>query len=78
MKDKKPYQWHNTKQIVQAHYKLIWVEGQPMLVPGTCDIATEHPDASLEGPWVKHWEQEERSKKEEEEEKKEEGEEGGG
>jgi len=51
---------------------LIWVDGQPMLVPVTCDIATEHPDASLEGPWVKHWEQEERRKKEEEEEEKEE------
>ena len=51
---------------------LIWVEGQPMLVPGTCDIATEYPDASREGPWGEHWEQEERRKKEEEKEEKEE------
>ena len=50
---------------------LIWVEGQPMLVPGTCDIATEYPEASLEGPW-EYWEQEERRKKEEEKEEKEE------
>ena len=34
---------------------LIWIKGQPALVPGTCDIATEHPDASLEGPW-EYWE----------------------
>ena len=46
---------------------LIWVDGQPMLVPVTCDIATEHPDASLS-----YWEQEERRKKEEEKEEKEE------
>ena len=54
---------------------LIWVDGQPMLVPGTCDIATEHPDASRECPWGEHWEQEEqeeRRKKEEEKEEKEE------
>ena len=50
---------------------LIWVEGRPMLVPGTCDIATKYPDASLEGPW-EYWEQEERRKKEEEKEEKEE------
>ena len=50
---------------------LISIKGQPMLVPGTCDIATEHPDASLEGPW-EYWEQEERRKKEEEKEEKEE------
>ena len=43
-----------------------------MLVPGTCDIATEFPDASREGPWGEHWEQEERRKKEEEKEEKEE------
>ena len=50
---------------------LVWVEGQPMLVPRTCDIAAEYPDASLEGPW-EYWEQEERRKKEEEKEEKEE------
>ena len=50
---------------------LVWVDGQPMLVPRTCDIAAEYPDASLEGPW-EYLEQEERRKKEEEKEEKEE------
>ena len=49
--------------------RLIWINGQPMLVPVTCDIATEHPDASLECPWFKE------EKEEEEEEEKEEKEE---
>ena len=38
---------------------LIWIKGQPCLVPATCDIATEHPEASLEGPW-EYWEEEEK------------------
>ena len=40
---------------------------QPMLVPVTCDIATEHPDALLEYPWFEK-EEEEKEKKEEEDE----------
>ena len=47
--------------------RLIWIKGQPALVPGTCDIATEYPEASLEGPW-EHWEEEEEKEKEKEEE----------
>ena len=31
--------------------RLIWINGRPVLVPVTCDIATEHPEASLECPW---------------------------
>ena len=41
---------------------LVWVDGQPMLVPGTYDIATKLPDASLEAPWEKLWEQQEERK----------------
>ena len=52
--------------------RLIWNNGQPALVPVTCDIATEHPEASLEGPWSTHLQQKE--EKVEEEEKEEENE----
>ena len=51
--------------------RLIWIKGQPALVPGTCDIATEYPEASLEGPW-EQWEEEEEEEKEKEKEEKEE------
>ena len=50
--------------------RLIWVKGQPMLVPVTCDIATEHPDALLEYPWFDKEEEEKEEEKEEEEEKR--------
>ena len=46
--------------------RLIWIKGQPALVPVTCDIATEYPEASLEGPW-EQWEEEEEKEKEKEE-----------
>ena len=49
---------------------LIWIKGQPALVPGTCDIATEYPEASLEGPW-EYWEEEEKKEKEKEEKEEE-------
>merc|ERR1712173_191894 len=49
---------------------LIWIKGQPALVPGTCDIATEYPEASLEGPW-EQWEEEEEKEKEKEEKEEE-------
>ena len=49
---------------------LIWIKGQPALVPGTHDIATKYPGASLEGPW-EYWEEEERKKKEKEEKEEE-------
>ena len=52
--------------------RLIWNNGQPALVPVTCDIATEHPEASLEGPWFTHLQQKEEKEEEEEEEEKEE------
>ena len=41
---------------------------QPMLVPVTCDIATEHPDALLECPWFDKEEEEKEEEKEEENE----------
>ena len=50
--------------------RLIWIKGQPALVPVTCDIATEYPEASLEGPW-EQWEEEEEKEKEEKERGKE-------
>ena len=50
--------------------RLIWIKGQPALVPVTCDIATEYPEASLEGPW-EYWEEEEKKKKEKEEKEEE-------
>ena len=64
--------------------RLIWVNHgnhgnpswQPMLVPVSCDIATEHPDALLEHPefvfpkWC--YSVEEEGRKEEEKEEKEE------
>ena len=46
--------------------RLIWINGRPVLVPVTCDIATEYPEASL---WPKEWEEEEEKEKEEKEEK---------
>ena len=55
--------------------RLIWINGQPVLVPVTCDIATEHPEASLEGPWFTHLQQKEEKEEEEEKEEKEEKEE---
>ena len=53
----------------------IWNQKSPLckqilLVPGTCDIATEHPEASLEGPW-EYWEKEEKKEKEKEEKEEE-------
>jgi len=51
--------------------RLIWIKGQPCLVPATCDIATEHPEASLECPWLKQWEEEEEKVKEKEEKEEE-------
>ena len=51
--------------------RLIWINGQPVLVPVTCDIATEHPEASLECPWLKQWEEEEEKEKEKEEKEEE-------
>jgi len=56
--------------------RLIWVNHgnqgnpswQPMLVPVTCDIATEHPDALLECPWFDKEEEEKEEEKEEENE----------
>ena len=56
--------------------RLIWVNHgnhgnpswQPMLVPVTCDIATEHPDAMLEYPWLDKEEEEKKEEKEKEEE----------
>ena len=50
--------------------RLIWIKGQPALVPVTCDIATEYPEASLEGPW-EQWEEEEEKEKEKEEKEEE-------
>merc|ERR1711873_42538 len=50
--------------------RLIWIKGQPCLVPVTCDIATEYPEASLEGP-EEYWEEEERKEKEKEEKEEE-------
>ena len=46
--------------------RLIWNNGQPALVPVTCDIATEHPEASLEGPWFTHLQQKEEKEEENE------------
>ena len=51
--------------------RLIWINGQPCLVPVTCDIATEHPEASLECPWLMQWEEEEEKEKEKEEKEEE-------
>ena len=46
--------------------RLIWNNGQPALVPVTCDIATEHPEASLECPWFTHLQQKEEKEEENE------------
>jgi len=49
--------------------RLIWINGQPALVPVTHDIATKYPEASLECPWFSSEEEEEREKEEKEEER---------
>ena len=38
--------------------RLVWINGQPALVPATVDIATVYPEASLECPWPTHLQQE--------------------
>ena len=48
---------------------LVWINGQPALVPVTVDIATVYPEASLCCPWFKE-EKEEEEKEEKEEENK--------
>ena len=61
--------------------RLIWVNHgnhgnpswQPMLVPVSCDIATEHPDALLEYPWFDKDKEEEEKEEEKEEEEEENG-----
>ena len=50
-------------------HTVIWTNGRCILVPVTCDIATEYPEATR---LPKEWEDEEEKKKEEKEEKKEE------
>ena len=51
--------------------RLVWINGQPALVPVTVDIATVYPEASLCCPWFKEEkEEEEKEEKEKEEEKR--------
>ena len=39
--------------------RLVWINGQPALVPETVDIASVHPEASLDlNPWPIHLQQE--------------------
>ena len=55
----------------EPDHTVIWTNGRCILVPVTCDIATEYPEATR---WPKEWEDEEEKEKEEEEEKEEENE----
>ena len=49
-------------------HTVIWTNGRCILVPVTCDIATEYPEATR---WPKEWEDEEEKEKEEKEEENE-------
>ena len=55
--------------------RLVWINGQPALVPVTVDIATVYPEASLSYTWPPHLQQEnwkEQMNEEKDEEEKEE------